>query len=219
MATPPDSHARESAPLEIRLHYDSASSLCCVAHRVLPRIQDEFDALEIQLRWSPLDLATLLGWRRGAKVDEVRRQNAQRVAEDLRVELCVPEHWLDSRRVMAAALCLERDPAREFSWRERVWTAIFDERRDPGASGELERLSRDLGVGLSEAALEAGLEELDKRTRAAADAQVTGVPTFMLDKWPFGGIQEEQTMRSILRRYARKKRGKGGERRPLGAGS
>ena len=35
---------------------------------------------------------------------------------------------------------------------------------------------------------------------------MTGVPTFMLDEWPFGGIQEDRTMRALFARYARKKR-------------
>ena len=34
----------------------------------------------------------------------------------------------------------------------------------------------------------------------------TGVPTFMLESWPFGGIQNEETMRSILTRFAVKQR-------------
>ena len=45
-----------------------------------------------------------------------------------------------------------------------------------------------------------------QRTREARLGMVTGVPTFMLDNWPFGGIQEDDTMVSILTRYARKKR-------------
>jgi predicted DsbA family dithiol-disulfide isomerase len=46
------------------------------------------------------------------------------------------------------------------------------------------RISRDLGVSL----------------------KMPGVPTFMLDEWPIGGIQEDATMRSFLRRWAARKR-------------
>jgi hypothetical protein len=31
---------------------------------------------------------------------------------------------------------------------------------------------------------------------------VTGVPTFMLGRWPFGGIQQQDTMRMVLERFA-----------------
>ena len=34
-----------------------------------------------------------------------------------------------------------------------------------------------------------------------AAEEVTGVPTFMLDRWAFGGIQSPETMRSILERW------------------
>ena len=40
---------------------------------------------------------------------------------------------------------------------------------------------------------------------------VSGVPTFMLDSWPFGGIQEDDTMVSILTRYAERKRQRAGQ--------
>ena len=34
---------------------------------------------------------------------------------------------------------------------------------------------------------------------------IVGVPTFLLDGWPLGGIQEEFTMRSLLQRFVRKR--------------
>ena len=34
-------------------------------------------------------------------------------------------------------------------------------------------------------------------------------PTFMLGEWPFGGIQQDDTMRMVLARFARKARERG----------
>jgi hypothetical protein len=39
---------------------------------------------------------------------------------------------------------------------------------------------------------------------------VTGVPTFMLAEWPMGGIQDDDTMVSLIGRFAKRAR----ERRP-----
>ena len=40
----------------------------------------------------------------------------------------------------------------------------------------------------------------------AADAMVTGVPTFQLGAWPLGGIQTDETMLAILGKWARRQR-------------
>ena len=46
------------------------------------------------------------------------------------------------------------------------------------------------------------LEAVEVETLLATEANVSGVPTFMLGEWPLGGIQDEQTMQSVFRRYA-----------------
>jgi predicted DsbA family dithiol-disulfide isomerase len=55
-------------------------------------------------------------------------------------------------------------------------------------------------------ASERRLVELDDRTVIAREAEVTGVPTFMLGSWPLGGIQDERSMRLILERFAARQR-------------
>jgi predicted DsbA family dithiol-disulfide isomerase len=189
--------------LPVRLHYDLASSLCYVAHRVVKRLAPDLEELGIEIVWSPLDLALLLGWRRGGLVPAERRATIERVSCELRVNLWVPPEWLDSRRAMAVALHLDGSP-REETWRERIWTAVFEEGRDIGSEGEIERLARELDLELPPGSMERGLETLEARTWAASQEMVSGVPTFMLGRWPFGGIQNDDTMRSILKRYARK---------------
>jgi predicted DsbA family dithiol-disulfide isomerase len=61
-------------------------------------------------------------------------------------------------------------------------------------------------VGITDWPRAAASEALGERTREARAAEVIGVPTFMLGRWPFGGIQEECIMRSLLTRWAEKQR-------------
>jgi hypothetical protein len=173
--------------------------------RITPRFRGCDDTPPVEFAWTPLDLAGLLNWKRGATVDASRMANVERVIRELEVPTRVPKTWLDSRKAMAAAISLS-DPAREAAWRERVFTAIFEEGRSCEPGGEVERWGADLGLAFSDPALEAGLEELERRTRAAADLMVTGVPTFMLAEWPMGGIQDDETMVSLINRFARRRR-------------
>ncbi len=191
--------------LRVPLHYDFASTLCYVAHRVMQRMGDDLAQLELELVWSPLDLTLLTGWRRGDAIQGVRRANALRVAGDLGVEVRVPDRWIDSRLPNAIALALEGRPA-EAAWRERVWSAVYDEGRDPGDPGEVARLGQDLDLDVEKLAQPREREALELRTRLAIEAGVSAVPTFMLGEWPIAGIQEPRTMRSLLGRYARRRR-------------
>ena len=191
-------------PLTIPVLYDFASSLCYIAHRALGRLAPDLAEIGCRLAWTPVDLARLVGWQRGAPVAAERLANVERVSLELSVPVRTPAIWLDSRYPMAAGLALANDE-REATWRERVWTAIFEEGRSAVAAAETTLLARELGLELSANDLAAGLVELEVRTRAASEAMVTGVPTFMLDDWPLAGIQTDRTMRSILRRFVDKK--------------
>src|SRR5690242_18477048 len=133
--------------LAIAVHYDFASTICFVAHRVLEAMRADLDEMDVALDWRPIDLSSITGWRRGAVVDGPRRDNALRVAAELGVSVRMPGIWLDSRRAHAVALALTGDA--EAAWRERVWTAAFEEARDVGAPGEIERLAADLAIDLA----------------------------------------------------------------------
>ncbi len=189
------------APIAVRVHYDLASSVCYVAHRVMERMQGALDEIGVALDWTPIDLASLLGWRRDGPIEATRRENALRIAGELGVPLRVPTHWLDARRAMAIALAFEGTP-REPAWRERTWSGVFEAGDDPADPHTLASWQRELGVALPEERVAAGLRTLEERTRRAAEDQVTGAPTFMLGSWPFGGIQQEDTMRDVLGRFA-----------------
>lgn len=218
---PPDGPAASPdpppAPIVVPVYFDFASSIAYVAHRVMERMRPDLDALGIELRWTAIDLARLLGWRPGEAIDGPRRDNALRVARELDVDLRMPRLWIDSRRPNAWSHVLA-DPRAEAAWRERVWSAIFEQGRDPGDATEWARLVAASDEACSdgprtaggiERDLERGLASLERATRRAAEEMVAGVPTFMLGGWPFGGIQEEATMRSILGRHVRRLRRRG----------
>jgi predicted DsbA family dithiol-disulfide isomerase len=184
--------------LAIPVHYDFASTICFVAHRVLERMRSDLDAMGIRLEWRPVDLSAITGWRRGLVVEGPRRENALRVAEELGVPVRMPAVWLDSRPAHTVALALAGDT--EAAWRERVWTAVFEEARDIGAPGEVERLAADLAIDLDGVVDVGDFARLDALTEAAREAEVIGVPTFHLG-FPLGGIQEPATMRLLFQRW------------------
>jgi len=189
-------------PLVLPVHYDFSSTICFVAHRVLERMGEDLDALGVVLDWRPIDLVAITGWRRGIVVDGPRRENALRVAEDLGVELRMPAVWLDSRPAHAVALAVGGS-AREAAWRERVWSAVFEEGRDIGAEGEVEWLAADLALDPSILGDIHDFGRLDTMTEAAREAEVIGVPTFHVG-FPLGGIQEPDTMRLLFQRWVDK---------------
>ena len=194
-----------SERLEILVHYDFASSLCYIAHRVMVRMADEIEELGLDLVWRPLDLTRLTGWRRGDPMHDPGRQNVLRVSSELDVPIRIPERWLDSRAAGAIALALA-DRERERELRERVWARVYEQALPPDDDW-LAKLAPELGVDASVAAGPRGLARLEAVTHEAAAADVAGVPTFVLGEFPLGGIQEDFTMRSLFTRYARKRRG------------
>jgi predicted DsbA family dithiol-disulfide isomerase len=196
----------DSTPLRVRIHYDFASTLCYVAHRALPRLAEPVAALGIEWVWTPLDLARLVGpMRGGAPIDDLRRSNAARVAEELGVVVRVPRVWPDVRALGAAALLAER-AGRGAGWRERAFSAVFEEGQLALDAGGAARLAAEISLALSPVDIEAALDALHRATEQAREELVTGVPTFMLGRWPFGGIQNDDTLLRVLERFARRAR-------------
>jgi predicted DsbA family dithiol-disulfide isomerase len=196
----------DPSALRVRVHYDFASSLCYVTHRVMERMRPTLDELGIALEWAALDLARLTGpYQPGVEIPELRRLNAVRVAAELGVPVHVPRVWSDSRPVNGAAYLAER-AGRGATWRERVFTLLFEEQRPAPDLDETVGLAAELGFSLSVRDVERAQQELEVKTELAREEGVSGVPTFMLGSWPFGGIQSEETMRHVLARYASKAR-------------
>jgi len=162
-------------------------------------MRDDLDAMGVALEWRPVDLVGITGWRRGTVVEGPRRENALRVATELGVAVRMPPMWLDSRPAHLIALGLAGTP-HEAAWRERVWSAVFEESRDIGAAGEVERLANDLGLARTQLPDLSDFSRLDAATEAAREAEVTGVPTFHVG-FPLGGIQEPETMLLLFQRW------------------
>lgn len=189
------------------LYYDFASTICYVAHRVLGRLAARIDDLGVDLEWRPIDLTRVTGWRRGARVSGPGREKAMRVASDLEVPVQMPPLWIDSRVANTIALAGGLEAVKSVVWRERVWTAIYEEGRDIGGEGEIERLCREIGIEPPVV----DVQELADATDEARRAGVQGVPTFLIDSWPMAGIQEDQAMTAFFERYVRKRRRERGE--------
>jgi predicted DsbA family dithiol-disulfide isomerase len=113
--------------------------------------------------------------------------------------------WPEARALDAAAL-LAAPLGREAGWRERAFTAVFEEGLVSVDAAGAARLARELALELAPEAIEAALPALERATEQARDEQVTGVPTFMLGRWPFGGIQSDATMLHVLGRFAERAR-------------
>jgi len=190
--------------LRVRTYYDFASTLCYVAHRVFGELAPELEKLGVALDWAPLDLAGLLGWPRGVEVLPARLANAERVAAEHGIAVAPLRLWPDSRDADAAALILARGP-QAAAFRERVFSAVFEERRTLDAPGTLDAIARDLGVTFEPHRLERARDELAFRTQVAAEEDVTGVPTLMLDQFPFGGIQSRETTLLVVERWVRRR--------------
>lgn len=192
-----------TAPLAVRVYYDFASTLCYVAHRRLATLAPRIADLGIELAFCPLELSQLLGYRPGAEIDEARRANAARVAAELDVAVRVPRVWPDVHRLSAAAFLAE-PLGHGASWRERAFTAVFEEGIVEVDAETFERLARDVSLELASATLDGASESLATVCENAREEGVTGVPTFMLGQWPFGGIQSDDTMLAVFERFRKK---------------
>jgi hypothetical protein len=115
----------------------------------------------------------------------------------------VPRLWHDSRR--AHAIGLAADEIRQPTWRERGMNAVYEEGR-PLDRETLGQRVPEFRFTTDPASLEAGSVELERRTLEALDYGVTGVPSFTLSRWPFDETQSDDTMRTVLTRFAARQR-------------
>ena len=206
MSAPSAKPGRPIEPAKVLVWYDFSSTLCYVAHRLMQRMAPFLDEHRIELVWQPLDLTQLLApYKRGQQVPESRRANAHRVAADVGIAVTAPGVWHDSRPAHALALSLAGG-IHEPTWRERVFTAVFEEGRDAPDEAETGRFAAELAFDVAPDAISRGRQTLRLTTEEAREQMVTGVPTFMFGEWPFGGIQTEETMQHMLGRYVRRQR-------------
>ena len=187
----------------ITVYYDFASTLCFVAHQMMKRMASELDDLELELLWRPLDLTLLASWRRGDEIKGPGRANVERVIQELEVATEVPDYWMDSRPAHALIVALEGQ-AGEAAWRDRIFESVYRDRNWLDQGSWLAELADEFGVDRLELSSARAFDRIEFRTLEAKERQVSGVPSFLLGEWPFSGIQELETMRSIFSRYVRR---------------
>ncbi len=191
--------------LEVPVHFDFASSICFVAHRVAGRLAPRLAELEIALRWTPVDLTSITAVRRGAAPAAAGIANAERVARELEVPLVMPPQWIDSRLANGAAILAE-DDTRADGLREEIFSSHFERGEILDRGDLLAKRLKERGLAFDPEEWDEALQELTRRTECAREQLVSGVPTFMLGDWPFGGIQDERTMALVFERFASRAR-------------
>jgi predicted DsbA family dithiol-disulfide isomerase len=64
-------------------------------------------------------------------------------------------------------------------------------------------MAREVGLSSPEVGEPSRIAE---ETIRAREVGISAVPTFLVDRWPMGGIQDEQSMTAFFERYVRKRR-------------
>jgi hypothetical protein len=146
-------------------------------------------------------------WDRGDSFRPDIRSAVRNTGLALGIDVEMPDPWLDSRPASQVALAL-RTAEDEARWRDRVFTTFFD-RKTPQLTPELLGLARELTGSPSIADPAQGFGSVEECTREAIALGVTGVPSFLLDNWLFGGVYDDELMVSILRQLSEQYRESG----------
>jgi predicted DsbA family dithiol-disulfide isomerase len=182
--------------VRVRVYFDFASTLCYVAHCVLTSVEQEIADLGVELEWRPIDLTMAAPWNRGDSFRDEVRTAVRNTGIALGIDAEMPDPWLDSRPASDVALQAPSASA-EARWRREVFDSIF-KRKTPQLTPELIALARDL-MGVDPVPdEEQGFPRVEESTSEAIALGVTGVPTFLLDNWVFGGVYDGESMVSIL---------------------
>ncbi len=189
------------------IYFDYASSLCYVAKKVMEQLQGK---LEIELLWKGVQISRRhQGWKNGEMIGDEAKGKIFRVARETGIELCVPDHWLDSSYALEGAE-FAREHGKFQEYHDLVFAAVFEEGQDIGSLPMLLGLAES--IGLSTSALEHALTtgaftaQVKEHEAEAATFGVAGYPTFMLGEFPLIGIQPAETMRLLIQRYVDKAR-------------
>jgi predicted DsbA family dithiol-disulfide isomerase len=188
----------------IPVYFDYASSLCYIAWRIVPGLEDElgFEAL-----WKGVPILWRNRPERGLNPSEY--QKVMTVAEETGVPVTPPEKWLDSDAALKGAE-LARDAGAFAPYHAAVFRAAFEQRLDIADRGLLgaiaERVGMDRARFLTELSGERMAARLAENRREAARMRVVGYPTFLLGDFPLTGIQSAETMRLLFSRYIERRR-------------
>jgi predicted DsbA family dithiol-disulfide isomerase len=166
--------------------------------------------LDIELLWKGVQIARRhQGWKNGEMIGDEAKGKIFRVARETRVELRVPDRWLDSAEALEGA-AFAKDHGKFAEYHHTLFTAVYEAGMDISDRATLLELVE--GIGLPAVELEQALQtgtftEQVKETEAEATTfGIVGYPTFMLGEFPLIGIQPVETMRLMIQRYIEKSR-------------
>jgi len=111
-----------------------------------------------------------------------------------------PTRWRAHR-----VLWLAEGTGHQAALKERLLSAYFHEGLDVGDVETLAACAADVGLPADRVAAflrsDDGVAEVEAGLRAAADAEITAVPTYVIDgRWAVPGAQDTETFVTVLRR-------------------
>ena len=210
--------------VEVEIWSDVVCPWCYIGKRrfeaALAQITDEID---VDVAFKPFQLDPTASPGKAGPVIEAyarkfgSRERAQEIIDhvtevaaesglEFRLDRALRANTLLAHRL----LWLAETKGRQIAMNERLLKAYFMDGLDIGDPDVLADCAADVGLDRDEVRAffdsDAGLSEVRAEIEAAADMEITAVPTFVFDrKWMVPGAQDPDTFATVLRRVVAKR--------------
>ena len=210
--------------MQIEVFSDVVCPWCYIGKRrfeaALAQITDEID---VDVAFKPFQLDPTASPGKAGPVIEAyarkfgSRERAQEIIDhvtevaaesglEFRLDRALRANTLLAHRL----LWLAQTKGRQIAMNERLLKAYFMDGLDIGDPDVLADCAADVGLDRDEVRAffdsDAGLSEVRAEIEAAADMEITAVPTFVFDrKWMVPGAQDPDTFATVLRRVVAKR--------------
>jgi predicted DsbA family dithiol-disulfide isomerase len=210
--------------VEVEIWSDVVCPWCYIGKRrfeaALAQITDEID---VDVAFKPFQLDPTASPGKAGPVIEAyarkfgSRERAQEIIDhvtevaaesglEFRLDRALRANTLLAHRL----LWLAQTKGRQIAMNERLLKAYFMDGLDIGDPDVLADCAADVGLDRDEVRAffdsDAGLSEVRAEIEAAADMEITAVPTFVFDrKWMVPGAQDPDTFATVLRRVVAKR--------------
>ena len=210
--------------VEVEIWSDVVCPWCYIGKRrfeaALAQITDEID---VDVAFKPFQLDPTASPGKAGPVIEAyarkfgSRERAQEIIDhvtevaaesglEFRLDRALRANTLLAHRL----LWLAETKGRQIAMNERLLKAYFMDGLDIGDPDVLADCAADVGLDRDEVRAffdsDAGLSEVPAEIEAAADMEITAVPTFVFDrKWMVPGAQDPDTFATVLRRVVAKR--------------
>jgi len=210
--------------VEVEIWSDVVCPWCYIGKRrfeaALAQITDEID---VDVAFKPFQLDPTASPGKAGPVIEAyarkfgSRERAQEIIDhvtevaaesglEFRLDRALRANTLLAHRL----LWLAQTKGRQIAMNERLLKAYFMDGLDIGDPDVLADCAADVGLDRDEVRAffdsDAGLSEVRAEIEAAADMEITAVPTFVFDrKWMVPGAQDPDTFATVLRRVIAKR--------------